>query len=445
MLEGITRLELAKNGKVVEQIEKHNTITPYMNDLLTKGNWNWKVDSNKVAPLRQFFQGCYLTSEENDPSISMLAYNSDIVAQASNNAYSGVNTKRGSYNANESGPVANGYKFVWDWNTAQGNGDIKSVCLTRAALGAADFAIGRDPESGAYVSERISDSNAVPNIYNNRQLDNLLIDWEKERAYVFGYDSSVPEITITEKRVVTKTLHLFDDPFNPVNIEVHHIPLPAAIPNYSYSYSSFSYTGDTIHFIQTHQGTTNNLIDYEISTSDWSLTVHEHTYENVTFYGGAFNAVCKDVIMIKAGYFYTFAAVGGVAKFVKLSMSNDADKTTFDFPTTPEGSSERDKVIHGNYPSVLLPNGDICRYRTDNALSYYFHNEKLYACRALTNYYGPSKNPIGNKYGTWLALEDNNSWLIAPAPFVSTVNNLGRTVSKTNDLTMKLTYTITEV
>lgn len=445
MLEGLTKLELAKNGRVVDQIEKHNTITPYMNDLLTKGNWNWRVLPTKVTPLRQFFQGCYLTSEENDPSISMIAYNSDIVAQASSNAYSGVNTKRGSYNANESGAVANGYKFVWDWNTSQGNGDIKSVCLTRAALGASDFAVGREPEAGMFINEHLTENfgdgaSAFPSFHG------YIVDWEKERAYGFDYDSAVPEILIYEKRITTKILHLYGEPLVADLIETHHIPLSAAIPNYDVQHGSFSYTGDTIHWIQVHEGTTNNLIDYGISTSDWSITVHEHTYENVTFVRNFRNGVYKDSIMIKAGYFYTFALVGGLAKWVKLSMQNDADKTTFDFPTTPDGNSEYEKARNANWAGLLLPNGDICKLGSGGSKSYVFHNEKLHACLMQGHPWSDhSRTPNGNEYGTIMDFADNGCYIGAIAPFVSTVNNLGRTVSKTNDLTMKLSYTITEV
>ena len=43
----------------------------------------------------------------------------------------GAPTELGSYNENESGwQPDDSFKMVWDWNTSQGNGDIKCVCLT---------------------------------------------------------------------------------------------------------------------------------------------------------------------------------------------------------------------------------------------------------------------------------------------------------------------------
>lgn len=57
---------------------------------------------------------------------------------ASHDAYSGTDTRRGSYNENESGPLSGevkGYKHVWDFNTSQANGPILCAALTSARGG----------------------------------------------------------------------------------------------------------------------------------------------------------------------------------------------------------------------------------------------------------------------------------------------------------------------
>lgn len=439
MIEGLTQIELFKNEKKVDELIKKNTVTSYVNDMLTKGNFQWGVRRDMAAPLRQFFNGCFLTSEENDPSISMIAYNSKIIAQAGNNAYTGQNLRRGSYNTNESGPVANGYKFVWDWTTSQGNGDIKSVCLCRGAIGGADLAQDHFPDS--IFDQFISDN------YGNGTYDAFppynvifVIDWEKERGYGFEYDSSAPAIIIKEYSIDTKYLHVAEN-YNSFNalVATHTIPLASQIPNYYERRGSFSYTGDTIHWIQCANVASNNLIDYEIDTSDWTLTVHNHTYENWVFRDNPSTAVYKDAILIKDGYFYTVGTLGGVIKYCKLSMTNDADVTGFEIP------AETGMYTY-NLAQLLLPNGSILRVGRNAEPGSLLHADELFGVNFQSNTYDELAVRVqGNEYGTILRQSPSSNFLSTIPLFVSTVNNLGRTVSKTNDLTMKLTYTITEV
>ncbi|WP_312541434.1 hypothetical protein [Enterococcus sp.] len=49
--------------------------------------------------------------------------------------YSGTESRRGNYNADESGVVDGGYRFVWDFSTNQANGTISNVCLTSRLAG----------------------------------------------------------------------------------------------------------------------------------------------------------------------------------------------------------------------------------------------------------------------------------------------------------------------
>lgn len=55
-------------------------------------------------------------------------------AYASNDPYTGTDKKRGSYSTT-SQYVTDGYKFVWDFTTDQGNGVISCICLTHVKGG----------------------------------------------------------------------------------------------------------------------------------------------------------------------------------------------------------------------------------------------------------------------------------------------------------------------
>lgn len=49
--------------------------------------------------------------------------------------YAGASTMRGTLNANESGPIENGYRYVWDFPSDKANGVIKSLCLVPRIVG----------------------------------------------------------------------------------------------------------------------------------------------------------------------------------------------------------------------------------------------------------------------------------------------------------------------
>ena len=143
MLQGNTILEFAREKKVnnrvkrevVKRVEKHNNITPWMSDLLHQGNFYQLIEPTKMLPLSQYVNGCLLTDKVNDASLSMIAGDSEVTAQAGNDSYSGTYSKRGTFNQIESGLINNGIRNVWDWGTAYGNGALAAVYCTRAECG----------------------------------------------------------------------------------------------------------------------------------------------------------------------------------------------------------------------------------------------------------------------------------------------------------------------
>ncbi|MEG1298301.1 MAG: hypothetical protein RSD18_04855 [Anaerovoracaceae bacterium] len=83
--------------------------------------------------------------------------------------------KRGSVNKNETVNLDDGYKFVWDFGTAQGNGKIASVALTTKAGGV----YGATPNRyGGFLTSPVSDSSILDNF---RQLN---------AASAFGFNTS---------------------------------------------------------------------------------------------------------------------------------------------------------------------------------------------------------------------------------------------------------------
>ena len=67
---------------------------------------------------------------EEDPNKIFAPSDNQIIGYASNDVNSTDAPRRGSANLNESTPLENGYKFVWDFSTSQANGRISSLALT---------------------------------------------------------------------------------------------------------------------------------------------------------------------------------------------------------------------------------------------------------------------------------------------------------------------------
>lgn len=110
-----------------------------------------------------------------------------MIGQAANFAYSGSNVRAGSYNPTESGPVENGYRYVWDFTTSQANGQISCACLTTpwgAVVGT-----GHD----AFYSDHCTNVNQFSSISSQRNYHSqillttegkpLLIDYDKKCSY----------------------------------------------------------------------------------------------------------------------------------------------------------------------------------------------------------------------------------------------------------------------
>ena len=450
MLHGHARLDLMRDGKVVHREEKSNTITPWMANAINKGNFNFMMTPEKIVPLKQWFNGCLLTDKDNDPTISMIAHDSTVIAQASNNAYTGTNLRRGSFNTNESGDVTGGYRFVWDWSTSQGNGDIKSVCLTRPVIGAGDVRSdfsAPDADIIEYLSSRVIRGSSIPGYIT-------ILDYERERAFSVRYDgtSGAEKIIIKEYYINTYRYHLtgaFGDAINLVN--THEIS--QVITGYNSNMVSVSYTGDYFYvFKVTYQGST--LDEYKISASDWSCVKTSHTYTGLSFAnfsGLSGGYMLKDVIPIINGYAYAVSYLN--QKIYKLNLANDADVVEYNHPLAGVTNSG-----YYNGSSVILPNGDFykfCEYFGSSDAAIYYHNGQFFRCRGNlisgSDFGEGYPHAQGNNYGTMITTDSSDdytngqNWLISALyPYVSTVANLQSKVTKSYDLTMKLTYTIAE-
>lgn len=471
-IKGFVRLEMARermvghrlHREVVKRVEHHNTLTGYIDGMNCEGNYGLLIPSNKLRPISQFMDGCVLTNINNDPTINMIAQNANITACAGKDGYTGTNTKRGSFNAIESGLITspNGYKGlrrIWDWGTASGNGVISSVGLTRHQLAIAEYSTSATPAAGLEINELLYDSGGLSTYL--RIIGSLhILDYDRELGYRVNYSSGT--ITVVEYQLSCRQNHLVTRPFLFDAADASYMPelvgnhtISQTIADYTEWTMSISYTGDKIYII-TWNGST--IRAYPINIADWSIgTVIEKTFNGVTFMNigaASWNSLGhKDVILLDGDYAWALASVGGVTKMVKVDLLGNSVAVV-------EKTIPFEATGYNNGCCMMMPNGDFYKFRArgvDGVEDYrclYYHNGEFFVARDISPNKGNSANVLAssnsNIYGSILNCYYNNYdnsgalSILTTHGFLSTVFNLQEAVTKTADLTMKLTYEITE-
>lgn len=156
-VKGKTTFELTDvNTGEVEVIEDSNMITNGLQEFLrTYGYFGCDILSNNAVRTNSlwvnFLGGLFLfdTALDEDVNNTFMPAGVKMIGNGSKDvANSGAVTELGSYNATESGLQSDGsIKFVYEFNTAQANGNIACACLTSKVGGY----IGMGNDSNRYL------------------------------------------------------------------------------------------------------------------------------------------------------------------------------------------------------------------------------------------------------------------------------------------------------
>ena len=135
------KLKDALTGKVTEEFRGHNMAThglesamngcPFDLNKLDGGNTNG-VQTYTYAPIYEKLLGGLIMFPQalgNDPSLMFPSFTNTPTAYASCDSYQQGDPKQGSYDAVSSGIVTNGFRHVFLWGSAFGNGNIASLGL----------------------------------------------------------------------------------------------------------------------------------------------------------------------------------------------------------------------------------------------------------------------------------------------------------------------------
>jgi|GEM_PF-3226683 len=435
---GHTRIDLMRNGKVVHRVEKDNTVTAGLQNLVnaTFLRANGGVQSPFTA--NDYFAGCFLLPEEIDTSSGVpteLPSTATLTAHAGQTAYSGDVLTRGNPNATESGIITNGYRYVWDWATSQGNGIIKSVCLTHDVNGYNGLYTG---ETGLYLPTYVASD--VANSANWLSQTTVgIYSPEEDVVYTAEYSSDDSAIIVKKIRVNQCKLHLNADSI----LETHTISTSLDL---STSTASFGATIDS-GYLYCILPYSKEIKIVKINLSDWTSEDIDLTVtETVT-------VETNDLLAPNASYHgvlgdYVYIMPVGKTVIYKINMTNSADITELENVDAMTWASNSAGI---SFYHIGAESDQLFGVLSGQNVSLIIQGDKFYRAPAIegrSNY----KSLLGGSVNGMLASIWSRSasagyfYCQALSPlWISTVNNLSESVTKTADLTMKLTYEITEV
>lgn len=423
MLKGQTVFELTdvRTGEV-ERIEETNMFTGaldnvlngapfYLNNSLLNKNLN-PNDENIIAPIySRAIGGLLMFPNVNDEDINLFYAPADNkpTGIASNDAYSGTDPRRGSFNEIESGAIENGYRFVWDFSTSQANGRISSVSLTSAKGGKAYL----DDISVFFHTQKMEDRAEVP--------VGLPFITRTESFYgaaskcsMLGCDGDGLYVREnTSLRMMRMPKHTADLLFVEKTERVETV-----IENYADG--ALCLAGDEAWIVRTNGNSSGNAT---INIDKYSKATWEMRTESITVSAQLYKTDRNHTCALLNGYLYMR---GQGNKVVEINLGNLADVREIDVPSA---SARLNTVGH-------LVAGESFIIETDDTV----HNVEL------------SDTVPMYLEGCWLILGTtrNNPYAGVTAsgtiltPYLATVNNLKNPVTKTADKTMKVTYTVTQ-
>lgn len=346
--------------------------------------------------------------------------------------YSGTPTELGSYDANETGwQNATTFRFVYNWNNAQGNGVIKSAALTSRAHG--------------YVGEgnSTSDGSVTNNNYNELTFGNeknigiapngTVYAIKNNVAYAIVIDTDQQDITIKSRSVNDTAC----DIRNIADIEDMTWTTVATLSNPSANVSLVAYNGISVRYIT-------GAIVMAIRSNDGILVLNLATdysvinsYAELTAAATSLTFNSNDMFFLTEDGDYIITYNYTASKVYKIEVANPTNVVEVTVNGSPTfGSQTRERYSIGkrhyfsnavydetlgqiyinnlsanNYENLYVKAGDV--YKDDNTL-----------IAMMSGYSGVSR------------VYRNNGYL-------ATVNNLANAVTKDSSQTMKVIYSLT--
>lgn len=430
---------LKDDNLVTDVLEKILTLNP--NGLLTN------INKDTFYPIVEKIVGGILLFKDKiteDKNTSFVSTSNECIGYAGQVEGVQENLLQGSFNKQESKATSNGYKFVWDFGTSKANGKISSVCLTNAKAGGGYFGTKSNGETNRIKLGE--DKYLIKNIDTEMKKKYVnVVEANFEENYIVSIVPESDHLRIIKSREPLLNFRLDDSLsfLNEKNITETKI-------KYKKSYGTYGvcvYVDAENYYLlkTTTSGGNTNVTKLKInkannSTEETEFTLENVKIENIGSYSLDYDYYRTIKSVLRGGYVY---AVSTDEKYiVKFAINNPVDVTKIEPKfTLKTGSVSSHTTGCGMYIlGDMIIGTNFTIDKNDKVTEIAQSDLSTIECIPLS--YGPfllgyfaNGESSGDKY--------LRKVLYLITPYSATINNLSKTVEKTADKTMKITYYLT--
>lgn len=430
---------LKDDNLVTDVLEKILTLNP--NGLLTN------INKDTFYPIVEKIVGGILLFKDKiteDKNTSFVSTSNECIGYAGQVEGVQENPLQGSFNKQESKATSNGYKFVWDFGTSKANGKISSVCLTNAKAGGGYFGTKSNGETNRiklgedkylikntdtemkkkYVNvvEANFEENYIVSIVP--ESDHLRIIKSREPLLNFRLDDS---LSFLDEKNITETKIKYKKSYGTYGVCIY-------VDAENYYLLKTSTSGGNTNVTKLKINKANNSIE------ETEFILENVKIENIGSYSLDYDYYRTIKSVLRGGYVY---AVSTDEKYVvKFAINNPVDVTKIEPKfTLKTGSVSSHTTGCGMYIlGDMIIGTNFTIDKNDKVTEIAQSDLSTIECIPLS--YGPfllgyfaNGESSGDKY--------LRKVLYLITPYSATINNLSKTVEKTADKTMKITYYLT--
>ena len=430
---------LKDDNLVTDVLEKILTLNP--NGLLTN------INKDTFYPIVEKIVGGILLFKDKiteDKNTSFVTTSNECIGYAGQVEGVQENSLQGSFNKQESKATSNGYKFVWDFGTSKANGKISSVCLTNAKAGGGYFGTKSNGETNRIKLGE--DKYLIKNTDTEMKKKYVnVVEANFEENYIVSIVPESDHLRIIKSREPLLNFRLDDSLsfLNEKNITETKI-------KYKKSYGTYGVCiyvdTENYYLLKTStSGGNTNVTKLKINKANNSIEETEFILENVKIENIGSYSLDYDYYrtiksVLRGGYVY---AVSTDEKYVvKFAINNPVDVTKIEPKfTLKTGSVSSHTTGCGMYIlGDMIIGTNFTIDKNDKVTEIAQSDLSTIECIPLS--YGPfllgyfaNGESSGDKY--------LRKVLYLITPYSATINNLSKTVEKTADKTMKITYYLT--
>ena len=491
---GNTKIELTNVRTGEKKVhEEHNMLTGHLAKILNINPWG-VINPDSLMPLAtRVMGGVALFPEQKAEDVNNDILFNDFTAYAQANANGTTDTRRGSINYTESGPIVSdgkdGYKFVWDFTTSQGNGTYNCVALTHPSIDKNYAAFAPCTNYGNADGFRhwgISSSTDVdayklltfPQMYDEDTGIFYTIEWTGANNQFVIHKGRRPmdKILLGEAPLYGTAYAHYDNPaalidglteliydYENRTIILDHTPFN----NQNYNSCSFRKEGGVpyAYIFSIPCNVSSSFVVIKINLETFSVEESTLTYSGANFRAyKVYNIPRPDTFPFVGNYIYLPKQDddGGYARkaFYKVNITDVSDIKEIAIPEEIQNSDAKDvfadygagyimkndygfwwikrREYHSQYSlyTVAICNDEMVLMNASSL--YHTYADYIHSSFGLKNTWAIHMNTFSSSGSTFLVPELFNYYML-------TINNLSSPVTKTSEQLMKITYTLTEV